>query len=684
MKKWVVSKPNKENASRIFDMIKEQIPNANLLSMLLDLRGFKTQEDIYSFLSYKNKLHNPFLMKDMDIAVQRIQNAIEVNEKICIYGDYDADGVTSTVLLYSYLQSCGSNVIYYIPSRDGEGYGMNKNAVKKLYEDGVKLIITVDNGISALEEINMANNMGMEVIVTDHHMPQQEYPPAVAVLNPHRWDCSYPYKNLCGVGVVFKLVCALEGDEESIIENYSDLAAIGTISDVVELKGENRAIVKYGIKAIKNTDRYGLIELIKVAGLDISKLTSTNIAFGISPRINVCGRLESADTAVELLLSETPEEAEELAEKINDNNRKRQELEHKILTDIEAMLERRPHILQQPIIVVAGENWHHGVIGIVSSRITEKYGKPSLIMSVEGNVARGSGRSVEGFSLCDAIFANSEYLIKYGGHPMAVGFSVATENIKTFSQAVIDYSKQQGEMPVGILPLEFKINPAVINVDMITALKYMEPYGCGNNSPIFGIYSMKIDNITSIGGGKHLRLAVSKENKSYTVLKFGTTLENFSYQIGDIVDIAITLDKSDYNGIPQLSIIAKDIKLSVCDNEEIILEQRKYEAYKRGDILNIEQLQYLYPKREEFANVYRYLKSTNGWNGTVSRMKFMLKDSIAYSKILIILDIMQELLLIDVKDKGGIKNIKVLPTLQKVSLESSAILKDIMERGCIK
>lgn len=684
MRKWEVSKPNKEIAQHILNILKEDIPNANMLSMLLALKGFKDKEDIYKFLSYGNKLHNPFLMKDMEIAVERIQKAIDNNEKICIYGDYDADGVTSTVLLYSYLQSCGADVIYYIPSRDNEGYGMNKYAVEKLYINKVNLIITVDNGISAFEEIDLANSFGMNVIITDHHTPQENYPNAVAILNPHRWDCSYPYKNLCGVGVVFKLVCALEGDEESIIENYSDFVAIGTISDIVELSGENRTLVKYGLKVLQNSDKYGLIELMKVSGIESSKINSTNVAFGLSPRINACGRMGSVYSAVELLLAENSEEAQEIAQKINDNNKQRQIIEQRIFNDIELMLSRKPHILQQPIIIVAGEDWHHGIIGIVSSRITEKYGKPSIIMSVEGNTARGSGRSVEGFSLCDAIFANSQYLTKYGGHPMAVGFSLATENIKVFSQAIIDYSKQQEEMPISILPLAFKMNPSVLTVDMIDNLKYMEPYGCGNNAPIFGIYSMKINNITAIGGGKHLRLTVSKDNKNYSVLKWGATIEDFPYQIGDIVDFAVTFSISEYNGAKQISIIAKDIKLSSCDNESVIIEQRKYEAYKRGDNLTQEQLKYLYPNREEFASVYRFIRNNNGWNNTISRMQIMMNSNISYSKILIILDIMQELSLIDIIDLGGIRKITVFQVEKKVNLESSAILIDIMERGCIK
>ncbi len=681
MKKWVVSKPNKENAQYILNILKEDIPNANMLAMLLDLKGFKNKEDIYKFLSYRNKLHNPFLMKDMEIAVEYIKNAVENNKKICIYGDYDADGVTSTALLYSYLQSCGANVMYYIPSRDSEGYGMNKYAIEKLHIMGVDLIITVDNGISAFDEIDLANSLEMKVIVTDHHTPQENYPNAVAILNPHRWDCSYPYKNLCGVGVVFKLVCALEDDEESVIENYSDLVAIGTISDIVELSGENRTLVKYGLNAIKNTDRYGLIELMKVANIEPSKINSNSVAFGISPRINACGRIESVYTALELLLAETPEDAQKIALRMNDNNKQRQSLEQKIFNDIELMFNRRPHILQQPIIIVAGEGWHHGVIGIVSSRITEKYGKPSIIMSVEGNIARGSGRSIEGFSLCDAIFANSQYLVKYGGHPMAVGFSISTENIKTFSQAIIDYSKKQ-EMPINSLLLSFKVNASALNVNMIENLKYMEPYGCGNNPPIFGIYSMKIDNITAIGGGKHLRIIVSKENKSYTTLKWNTGVDSFPYMIGDIVDLAVILDKSDYNGVSQMSIVIKDIKLSACDNEYIITELRKYEAYKRGDNLTVDEIKYLYPTREEFANVYRFLRDNKGWNNTISRMQIAL-NAVSYSKLLIILDIMQELSLIEIIDIGGIKKIKLLQVAQKVILETSTILRDIIERGCI-
>ena len=485
MKKWTVAKLNKDRAVAI--STRHELPM--LIAMLLDIRGITDDEAINDFLYNDSVLTDPFDAKDMDKAVDRIKQAIEEYEKICVYGDFDADGVTSTALLYSYLEAVGANVMFYIPAREGEGYGMNIDAVNLLCENDVKLIITVDNGIAAVEEIAYAKSLGIDTVVTDHHVPNSLLPDAVAIVDMHREDCESSFKELSGVGVALKLVLAIEGeysDPEQILENYSDLACLGTVGDIVPLVGDNRVIVKNGLRHIGNSDRCGINALVEESGLSNRKITTGNISFTLVPRINAGGRLGLSKKTVSMLLTDEEEVAYDIAQELCEDNTHRQSIEKDILDDIDERIKRNPSIVQNRVIVVCGENWHQGVIGIVASRLKEVYGKPSIVISIDDDGCRASGRSVKGFSLCDAVFACSDLLTQFGGHPMAVGFGILKENIDGFTKAINDYASEV-EMPVPELELDCKLNPAQLSVALVDQLSLLEPYGAGNPTPLFGL-----------------------------------------------------------------------------------------------------------------------------------------------------------------------------------------------------
>ena len=681
IKKWEVSSLNKERATRIA----EQWGIPYFLAMMLDIRGITEQEEIERFLKRGRALSSPFLLKDMDKAVERIRRAIDGFEKICIYGDYDADGVTSTALLYSYLESVGADVMYYIPDREKDGYGMNVAAVERLAEMGVRLIITVDNGIASVREVERAGELKVDVVVTDHHQPQSELPPAVAVVDPHREDCPSPFKPLAGVGVAFKLVMALESDlddVDALFDNYADLAAIGTIGDVVPLEGENRVIAKQGLQLIENTDRIGLKALLEECGMAGKKITAGNVAFTLVPRINATGRIGTCDRSVRLLLSDFEEEAQALSSEIGEENRSRQQIEQEILAQAQGIFEKEPQHLYDRVLVVAGEGWHHGVIGIVSARLTERYGKPSIVIAIDGEEAKGSGRSIEGFSLCDAVFACKALLTKYGGHPMAAGLSLKSQDIEAFRQKINEYARNvPGGMPYPKLHIDCKLNPAALSASMVDQLVELEPFGAGNPTPVFGLYSMKLESITPVGGGKHLRLQFTRGPARITAMKFSTMPEDFPFVVGDTLDLAVTLDKNEYRGETSLSIFIKEMKPAGFLGEHYLQEYDMYESYQRGEPLSIEEFEQLTPSREDTAAVYRFLRKNGGWHFGVDVLQYRLQPvRLPAGKIAVILDMMEELRLIKREQKDARTQIVLCPTQGKVDLFSSKLLLALSEK----
>lgn len=681
MKKWVVSQLNKEEASRLA----ETWGLPYFLAMILQIRGITEKEEIETFLQPSGAIAPPLEFMDMQKAAGRVAEAIDRFEKICVYGDYDADGVTATALLFSYLESCGANVMYYIPNREGEGYGMNCAAVEYLHGQDVRLIVTVDNGIASLEEIRLANRLGMEVVVTDHHQPQGELPDAVAVVDPHRADCPSRFKQLSGVGVAFKLIMALEGEDvdlQGLLDNYADLVAIGTIGDVVPLTGENRVFVKAGLRGLSHSDRAGLRALMEAAGMQGRKITAGSVSFGLVPRINAAGRLGSCDGAVRLLLSDYKEEAADFAVHINEENRNRQEIEADILREVEELFDREPQRRYDRVLVIEGEGWHHGVIGIVASRVVERYGKPCIIIGTQDGEARGSGRSIAGFSLYDAIFHCREYLTRFGGHPMAAGLSMEASKIPAFREAVNRYAAQlEGGMPTPVLNLDCKLNPSVLTVNLVEQLQALEPFGSGNPTPLFGLYRMTLTAVVPVGGGKHLRLSLHRAGSKLTAMRFSTTPAEFPYTPGDVLDLAVTLEKSEFRGETELAVYVRDIKLSDLPVEKLLEEKADYESIKRGESLPVQRIGSMTPNREEFAVVYRFLRAHKGWRFGLDILYSRLRDSrIGYGKLALILDIMEEMGLISRKMNEGQYNIDLLAVRGKVNLEDSHLLKELYER----
>lgn len=611
LRKWEVRPLDKERAAAFAQTY--GVPF--FLAMLMNIRGLDDAAHLREFLGEGEPLSDPFLLKDMDKAAARITRAVDNMEKIAVYGDYDADGVTSTAMLYSYLETRGADVIFYIPQREGEGYGMNIGAVEYLKEQGVSLIVTVDNGISSVQEVARANELGIDVVVTDHHRPQEILPDAVAVVDAYRPDDTSPYKHFSGVGIAFKLLMALEdgaGDVEDLLEAYSDLAAIGTIGDIVPLTGENRTLIRAGLERLSQSDRPGVQALLENAGIAGKALTSTNVAFTLVPRINATGRMGAPERAVRLLISGYEEEAEVLSEEICADNEERRRVEAEIAEAAFADIEAKGY-MKDRVVVVDGENWHHGVIGIVASRVTERCGKPCMIISRGETEAKGSGRSIEGFSLFEAICACGDLLIKFGGHPMAAGITLKPENIEAFRKRINQYAAEHfPQMPTQTVTLDCKLNPAALSVSMAQSLTQLEPFGNGNPQPVFGLFNMEISNVTPVGGGGHLRLTLEKNGAVITAMRFNTKPEELPYHIGDKIDLAVQLEAREFRGQPSLTVIVRDMKFAAFNTEKNIASLASFEKWQRGEVLSAEDKNRLYPDRACLAAIYRALRTVNG------------------------------------------------------------------------
>ena len=612
-KKWVVSSCDRDAAATIA----ENCGVEPFAAFLLCSRGMTDEFEIESFL-YDTDLIDPYTLPDMEKAVERVNQALENGERITVFGDYDCDGVTSTALLYSYLSSRGANVDYYIPDRSGEGYGMNLGAIDQLKNRGTNVIITVDNGISAVEEIAYAKALGIDVVVTDHHRVGDVLPDAVAVVDPHREDCFCEFSDWAGVGVAFKLVSALDDSEGyELLEQYGDIIALGTVADIVSLKGENRIIVRSGIAFMNaaledGTLRTGLKALLDASG-STGVLDSSSVAYRIAPRVNAAGRMGSAERALKLLLTADINEAQEIAEEVSDANAQRQATETEITASAIEYIENAPEIKNKRVIVVDGDDWHQGVIGIVASRLVEKYGKPCIVVSKSGDVAKGSGRSIDGFSLYDALSYCSDILVQYGGHVLAAGLTVDSDKIDAFREKINEYAANAGAA-IPTLKIDCKLNPSSINIDMLSSLQVLEPFGAENPQPLFGLYNMEITAVQPVGGGKHLRLTVKRKNSIVTVIMFSVTLEEFPYKVGDIVDMAVKLTENEYQGKVQVSIQAKAIKLSGVDDDEVIASIHTYEDFCAVENISDELKSIISVNRELCGNVYKFVKANNGWS----------------------------------------------------------------------
>ena len=558
-KKWECYEKDVESIEKV----QRDFKVSSLLATIIVNKGLKTKEEIEIFLNpTRNDFHDPYLMPDMEIAVNRILKAIENKEKVIIYGDYDVDGITSITVLKKFLADRGLQVDQYIPNRLDEGYGLNKAAIEKIVEQKYNLMITVDCGISGIEEIEYANSLGLETIITDHHEPSDILPNAIAVVDAKRKDNQYPCNQLAGVGVVFKLTQAISQklglDAKEYLE-FLDIVCVGTISDIVPLVDENRVIAKLGLKLVEVTKNIGLRTLLKQIGY--KKVDSAAISFGVAPRINACGRMGHEKEALELFLTEDLAKAEQIAQRLNEYNKQRQDIEKRIYTEVLEKTEKGEK--NKPCIVLADENWHHGVIGIVASKITDIYYKPSILICFEENEGKGSGRSIPGFDLYEALTNCNQNIDKFGGHAMAIGISVSKENFPKFKEDFIKYTENANIKDlVPIINIDSEISIKDMQTETVRELNMLEPYGEANKMPIFMYRNLKIDSIRALSEGKHLKLTLKDDNLIIDAIGFNMGHLVNEYRLGDKIDVAGSLEINAFNNRETVQINLKDIRKS--------------------------------------------------------------------------------------------------------------------------
>ena len=688
-KKWSLQyRPGDEATDAAIRALSEETGLSLIMSRVLYMRGYHTKAEVISFLHQEQAcLHDPYLMQDMAPAVERILRAIDEGERIAIYGDYDVDGVTSVSLLYLYLSEYGADVEYYIPSRIREGYGLSKPAIDVLKEHGVGLMITVDTGITAIDEIAYAASLGIDTVVTDHHECRDLLPDACAVVNPHRADDAYPFKELAGVGVVFKLICACEMAkcrEEGISEmdgvgrvcrEYADLVAIGTIADVMPVVDENRLIVTLGLRFLENTKRPGLRALIEATtsgknndGRSVKKrkINSGFIGFTIAPRMNAAGRVSDASIAVELLLSEREEQAAALAEQLCELNLTRQVEENRIAEEAYQKIERTLDPERDRVIVIDDDGWQQGIIGIVSSRITERYGLPSILISFDGavdgtplgtDVGKGSGRSIKGMNLVEALIDSEDLLVRFGGHELAAGLSIRRCNIDAFRQKINRYAAEHLNEDAFCVSLDADCEVRMRDLSMSLAqeIAAMEPFGISNPVPNFILRDARVVRVIPMGGGKHTRLILEKDGIEMTAVWFGMGTSQLSIETGESVDVLFQLNVNEYQNVTSLQMIVQD--LCYAESFEAVYRQQmdRYEEIRKG--ANYSDTEGILPDRNDIAVVYTMLRKEFRAGHTVFPMRRLLsmlqglgQGHIQYVKLKFIIRIMQELQICDVTE----------------------------------
>ena len=668
LSKWNYPKENPQQSR----LLQKEYGVPAIVADILTARGVSASE-AGDFIGAECEPEDPFLLPDMDKAVARIEQALAAGEKITVYGDYDCDGVTATVILYQYLQSMGANAAWYIPERLDEGYGLNCAALDAIRADGTSLVITVDNGISAIAEAAHAADIGLELIITDHHQVGRELPGAVAVVNPHRSDCPCAFRDLCGAGVAFKLVAAMEGDYEMALDAFGALAAIATVGDIVPLTGENRWLVRKGLSLLEYADSPGLQALLEVAGLAGKPVTSQKVAFGIAPRINAAGRMGSAKLAVRLLLSEDPEQAEALAAELNQANLNRQQEEEAILARVQAAIAENPALLLDRVLVVAAEGLNHGVVGIVSAKLVSLYGKPNMILSIDGDTAVGSARSVEGFSMFKALSACSDLLVKYGGHAMAAGLTLKTADIPAFTRRINEYAAQyHDQMPLVRQQIDHVLSAGEITLNCVSALEQLEPFGERCPQPLFLLKNCRIEGIYPMSENRHLKLKVSFGGKSIHVLYFKMSTGQFIYPVGALVDILANLELNAFRDSVSVAIRLKDIRPAGFQEVKFGNAHHYYEKLRRGEPVAGKVAQISVPATEELRFVYKLLRAKGGSQVHIDLFYLAAAaDRINYCKYRLILDIFQELKLAEIP--ADLSSVRLLET-GKVDLESSQIL----------
>ena len=608
--KWRIAEPHPEAAALL-----TAAGYPCLVSAVLASRGIATAEEAAAFLEHEQRLtYSPFLMADMDKAVERVQRALADHERIAVFGDYDVDGITATCILVDYLQSRGADVLHYIPRRIEDGYGLSVDAIEGLYRKGTRLLITVDCGITGVEEVDFANSLGMDVVVTDHHECKETLPRAVAVVDPHRPDCGYPFKHLAGCGVALKLALALGGPdrEEALFSRYCTLAAIGTVADVMQMSGENRTIVSRGLAAIEHSDFIGLHALLKEAGLAGREITSVQIGFVLAPRINAAGRMGAADKAAELLLCTDPAEAERMARELCALNRERQNVEQTIYSQAEEMIARLPD-RDRSALVLESSRWHQGVVGIVASRLSEKYSRPSFMIHLNGDTGKGSCRSWGGFNLFAALENCKDLLLGFGGHELAAGFTIEEANIPAFRERMNDYARsfQGGAAPVSVLDVDVAItHPSAVTLEELEALSALEPYGSGNARPVFCLLGATLLRTQNVGQNRHLKLRLGKGSAQFDGIFFSTVAEDCGCRPGDRVDAAFYLQVNEFRGSRTVQLQMVDLRPSLRPSGREQESLALAEQCAARQPISARDARRLLPTREQFAAAWRFLERT--------------------------------------------------------------------------
>lgn len=667
MKKWLCSPAPAGVNNEITAQFGE------LLGGVMLSRGITTLDRAREFFGCSS-LSDPLLMKDMESAVDVIRQALDEGKKITVYGDYDCDGVTSTAMLYGYLDAMGAEVEYYIPDRS-EGYGMNIPALEKILDQGTELIITVDNGVSAVEEAEYIRQRGAQLVITDHHQPPQELPVCEACVNPHRQDDNSPFKELCGAGVVLKLLCALEEDEEFVMEQYAELAAVGTIGDVMPLVGENRYIVRRGIEDIRASQNIGIDRLLRTAGVSPESVDATTVAFSICPRINAAGRIAAADKAVQLLMADSPEQAGLLSEELNLMNENRRAEEARIMEDVSSQLESDPSILRERVLVVSGEGWHHGVIGIVAARLLEKYGKPVLMISVENGEARGSARGVDGFSIYKLLDRCSRVLTKFGGHPKAGGFSLPADRVEDFRQMVYAFCREcYPKMPEYTVSADMEITGDLLTEEALNSLSQLEPCGEGNQRPVFLLRNCTVESKRALKDGRYTSFELRSGGVKLKALCFGIPFAKFHPEQGSMVDIIAAAELNEFRGVKSVTLKVQEIRPSGFREDRFFAAQRTYEEISRGEGCDSRLAPRVIPDRNALMAVYDLLRK---YGGSMSAEELCIYggSDLNYCMLRIALDTFASAGMAE--QSADADTVRLIPVTHKTDLMASGFLADL-------
>jgi len=685
-KQWRVKPFDAEKAK----VLTEQLGLLPLTARLLCIRGQDDCNRAMNFIECNlGCRYDPFLLKDMDKAVARIKKAISDKERVCIYGDYDVDGVTATTILYIYLTEHGVPCDYFIPGRLEDGYGLNKRAISSL-AGKTDLIITVDTGITAVEETEYANSLGIDMVITDHHSCREILPDACAVVDPHRTDCEYPFKHLAGVGVVYKLLSALEGSTDAIIDKFGDIIAIGTIADVMPIVDENRYITAVGISKLQNTKNLGLKALMEQCNLknaDSKKVNSVNIGFTIAPRINAAGRIKNAKSAVELLLADSQEAAERLAAELCAINKERQNTEQKIYEEVQHQLEERKG---DNVYVLSSDGWHQGVIGVVASRITEKSSQPSILFSFDGDLGKGSGRSIKGFSMLDALKYCDELLEEYGGHELAAGLTIRRENLDAFCSRINEYAfeKVKDAREATVIEADSSVSAEELTLKQAYELSKLEPFGLQNPVPLLLLRDACITDITPLASGKHVKLLLECKGTAnkLTAIYFNMKFSEFPYRVGDRCDLLFTLEVNEFRGVSEAKLYIKKMRCSFAAEAEHKTQLAYYNS--AIDPNNREELpQESLPTLSQFRAAFRFLKMELGERKKRLALSYIQRrmndtsdcDGISLCSLLIIFDVLRECKLAEceLSDSCKMVDIRLLPFKEKINLDRSPLLIQI-------